>query len=140
MCKPAGSEPLVNLEERQKEYPTIWLSLLCRCSPDRKTPYYTWHSGIATLCTTCGKTERWRLQQCNTCGEYFIKDFSHPAYCVFDPECWGCLEGNKPNVIDEHTIGALQGTPSRRKIPPALTSLYKYVVSPPPSSEEIFGF
>lgn len=123
------------LDERQKDYPGTWKGLLCHCTRDesiRPFPWFTWVNGIATTCNTCGKTEQWRLQQCSTCDDYFIMDFSHPAYCIYDPECWVCLESNKPDVVDVHSR-------SRKKIPPALGKLYKYVLNPV-DPLEVFGF
>jgi hypothetical protein len=141
MCKTAEElrkEPIIDLKERQRNYPNVWLSLRCSCPKDRPFPWFTWFGGIATKCNTCGKTEPWRLQQCANCDEYFIKDFSHPAYCIFDPWCWTCLETENPDGLDPHNMAAVLGTRLKKK-GPQLSDLYDFIKNPV-DPFEVFGF
>jgi len=135
MCKESRDASFEGYDKLHEQAPKTWLGAICRCGLNRKTPYFSWVSGIATTCTQCGKTEKWRLQRCGSCSEFFLKDFVHPAYCVFDPECWVCLQASKIDVVDKH------GRQDKyRKVAPVLGKLYKYILNPVEITDDLLNF
>lgn len=81
------------------QLPTPARALICQ---DTKTPHI--HSGYLyplqwvadgrlARCEHCRKFRIHNLHECVECGDYFVKDFSHPAWCPIGPKtCWYCTE------------------------------------------------
>lgn len=44
------------------------------------------------VCKICDKLMHYTIFQCIGCGEVFVKNFKHTAFCPLDPQCWDCLQ------------------------------------------------
>lgn len=77
-------------------YDTQFRNRVCTCSAD--LPPRTRIPGPyrrMLTCDHCGKPRKEYLNKCVVCKRVFLKDFSHPAFCVLAPRCWEHL-GTEP--------------------------------------------
>ena len=135
------ARPIIDQRREHNSYPTNWLKTICHCyreDPKNPGPPFEWRYKIAATCSVCGKAEPWRLRVCSNCSEGFLIDFTHPAFCHFDPWCWDCLESFMPDSVDRHNSAAITGI-SQPKKGPVLGHLYSFITDPV-DPHEFFGF
>jgi hypothetical protein len=104
------------------QLPTPARALICQCAPCVYGPYVhslVWKQfGSLATCGGCKKLRIHNLWLCVQCDEYFVKDFSHPAWCPIGPKlCWYCTEESGYEPCSEWCVGKHPPTSDKKRPP-----------------------
>lgn len=81
--------------DKYVELPSHLERFICLCSTgmNYREGFHASPDSNVFLCGTCKGTSLWNFSKCIDCDIYFVKDFTHPAYCYQHAQCWNCVGG-----------------------------------------------
>lgn len=95
----------------RRDLPSAIKAHVCQCNSDELMLFATYHKDRIRFedgvkyCLRCELITTDFLDQCSSCGDRFIRDFSHPGYCNSRRYCLDCfLDVPEDDCCTKHNI------------------------------------